>query len=134
MGLEVEERVEEVESRNPQKHGPADGPRLPGSRPGDSEPGTDRREGETGAEPEVAEPREALQVRIDDEHHNGDGPQPAHDRVELEHGDEEHRERRAAEGEYLHARESSARELARRRAWIARIELGVDESIECHGK
>ena len=53
----------------------------------------------TGASPseapshDVAEPRDPLQVRVDDEEHDRDRPEPAHERVELEDGDEEDGER-----------------------------------------
>ena len=82
-----------VEAGDPERHGGAEHPRLPRQVAGDRDPGADRREAVDGAEPEVAEPREALQVRVDDEADDRDRPQPAHDRVELPDGDEEERER-----------------------------------------
>ena len=60
----------------------------------------------------MAEPREPLQVRVDDEHRDRDRPQPAHDRVELRDGEEKHGERRHAQREHL-ARESARRSAAR---------------------
>ena len=61
----------------------------------------------SGASPSTApshrwhEPRDPLQVRVDDEADDRDRPEPAHDRVELPDGDEEDRERRGAEGDDL---------------------------------
>ena len=49
----------------------------------------------------MAEPRDPLQIRVDDEEHDGDRPEPAHERVELVDGDEVERERAAAESEHL---------------------------------
>ena len=86
--VEVEQRVEEVEAGDPEADRAAERPRLPRELTRDRDPGADRREAEAGAEPEVAEPRDALQVRVDDEHHDRDRPQPADDRLELEHRDE----------------------------------------------
>ena len=90
--VEVVERVEEVEAGDPEQDGGTEHPRLPRSTTGDGEPGADRREPEAGAEPEVAEPRVPLEVRVDDEHRHRNRPQPADDRVELKDGDEEDRE------------------------------------------
>ena len=58
------------------------------------------------AEPEVAEPRDALQVRVDDEEHDRDRPEPAHERVELEDGDEEDARARPRRAPSTCARES----------------------------
>ena len=113
--LEVVEGVEEVESRDPAEHRGAQRPCLPRRGPGYREPRADRGEPETGAEPEVAQPCEALEVRVDDEHRDGDRPEPPDDRVELEDGDEVHRERRCAQTDHLRARQRPARQLAARR-------------------
>ena len=80
----------------------------------------------------MAEPGDALEVRVDDEEEDRDRPEPAHDRVELEDGDEEDRERRCAEREHLPARERPGRELAARRARVARVDLGVDQPVQAH--
>ena len=80
----------------------------------------------------MAEPRDALQVRVDDEERDRDRPEPAHDRVELEDGDEEDGERRRAEHEHLPARERPGGELAARRARIARVDLRVDQPVQTH--
>ena len=65
----------------------------------------------------MAEPREPLQVRVDDEQHDRHRPEPAHDRVELEDGDEEDGERERAERRAPAPRESgpagSSREAVR---------------------
>ena len=89
VDLEVEERVEEVEAGDPARDRRAEHPRLPRQLAGDRDPGADRREPVDGAEPEVREPGEALQVRVDHEAGNGDRPQPAHERVELADRDQE---------------------------------------------
>ena len=53
----------------------------------------------------MAEPREALEIRVDHETCDRDRPQPADDRVELEAREEVQRERQRAERRHLHARE-----------------------------
>ena len=86
--LDVEERVEEVEARDPQATAAAEHHASHGAVPvrrATRRPGP----GRAHAEPHVAEPREPLEVRVDDEQRDGDRPQPAHDRVELQDGDEE---------------------------------------------
>ena len=124
VDLDVEERVEEVEAGDPERDGAAEHPGLAsGKLARDRGPGPDGREPVDGAEPEVAEPREPLQVRVDDEADDRDRPQPAHDRVELEDREQEQRERRGAEEQHLRTRQQSGRQLARRRARIARVEL-----------
>ena len=96
--VEVVERVEEVEAGDPEQHRAAEHPRLPRSLAGDGEPGADRSEPEARAEPEVAEPRESLEVRVDEEHRDRDRPEPAYDRVELEDRHQEDRERTQRSG------------------------------------
>ena len=49
----------------------------------------------------MAEPGEPLQVGVDHEAGNGDRPEPADDRVELEDGDEEDQQRGNTEQDYL---------------------------------
>src|SRR4051794_2065246 len=56
VDLLVEERVEEVEARDPERDGGAEQPGLPRQLPGDCDPGTDGREAVDRTEPEVAEP------------------------------------------------------------------------------
>ena len=82
----------------------------------------------------MAEPGEPLQVRVDDEHRDGYRPQPAHDRVELRDGHEEHRKRRDGETEHLDTCESPAGKLTDSCARVARVELGVDEPVQRHRK
>ena len=101
VDLDVEERVEEVEAGDPGRDRGAERPRLPGKLAGERDPGADGREAVDRAQPEVREPREALQVRVDDEAGDGDRPEPADERVELPHGDEEDRERDRAERPHL---------------------------------
>jgi hypothetical protein len=86
--LQVEERVEEVEAGDPERDGTAERPGLPRQLSREGSPRTDRREPERGAEPQVAEPGDTLQIRLDDEERHRNGPEPAHERVELEDGDE----------------------------------------------
>src|SRR5204862_4579703 len=76
VDLAVEERVEEVEARNPGGNGSAERPRLPRQAAGDRHPGAERSQPVDGAEPEVAQPREALQVRVDDEADDRDRREP----------------------------------------------------------
>ena len=101
VDLDVEQRVEEVEAGNPERDRAAQRPRLPGNRPGDRRPGADRREPVDRAEPEVAEPGPALQVRVDHEAGDRDRPEPVDERVELEDRHEEDGERRDAEEHHL---------------------------------
>ena len=48
------------------------------------------------------------------------------------HGDEVDRQRETAERRDLRARQRAGRELPRRRARVARVDLGVDEPVEPH--
>ena len=95
VDLDVEQRVEEVEARRPTSR-----PRAPsvhacqGRSPRIATHAAHRREPVDGAEPQVREPGDALEVRVDDEADHRDRPQPAADRVELPDRDEEDRERR----------------------------------------
>ena len=115
--LDVEERVEEVEARHPERDRAAERPRLPRQLAGHRHPRADRREPERDAEPRVAEPGDPLQVRVDDEQHHRHRPEPAHERVELEDGDEEDARARARTAPITCARESapagSSREAVR---------------------
>ena len=97
VDVDVEERVEEVEPGDPRADGAAERPRLPRQLALDRRPGADRREPVDRAEPQVAEPREPLQVRVDDERRDGDRREPAHERVELPDGDEVDDQRAEAE-------------------------------------
>ena len=87
--LEIEQRVEEVETRHPARDGGTEHPRLPRQVAGQGDPRSDGRETDAGAEPDVAEPRDPLQVRVRDEHRDRNRPQPADDRRELRDGQEE---------------------------------------------
>ena len=131
---EVEEGVEQVESRNPQALGRKERPRLPRRLPGHREPGTERREARTRAEPEVAEPRHALQVRVDDEHRDRNRPEPADDRLELKRRDQVQREGGGAEGPNLGRGERPGGDLAARRARVSSVELRIDEPVQAHGE
>src|SRR5919204_6974328 len=132
IDLEIEERVEEVEAGDPERDRAAEGPRLPRRAARDRDPGADGGGPVEGAEPEVAEPGPALQVRVDDEGHDRDWPEPADDRVQLEDGDEEERKRGRAEGGDLAAAEESGWELARGSARIARVDRGIDQPVQAH--
>ena len=117
----VEERVEEIEAATQSATAPPSAHACHGQLAGHRHPGADRREPERGAEPGVAEPRDPLQVRVDDEQHDRHRPEPAHERVELEDGDEEDaraRARRAPAPAPARARRPAAR--ARRCAGSAR--------------
>src|SRR5438445_3324918 len=92
VDLRVEERVEEVEAADPERHRAAERPRLPRQAPGDGDPTAHGRESVDRAEPGVTEPREPLQVRIDHEARDRNRPEPADDVRELEDRDEEERE------------------------------------------
>src|ERR1051325_4089559 len=85
IDLLVEEGVEEVEASDPERDGSAEHPGLPGQAPGDGHPRADRREPIDGAQPEMAQPRETLEVRIDDEADHRYRPEPAHERIQLPH-------------------------------------------------
>ena len=80
----------------------------------------------------MAEPRDALQIRVDDEEHHGNRPEPAHERVELEDGEQKDGERKRAETEHLGARQRSGRQLARCGARIPGVDLGVDQPVQPH--
>src|SRR4051812_46202754 len=67
VDVDVEQRVEEVEAGDPGGNGAAELPRLERQLPGDRDPRSHRRKTVDSAEPEMAEPRYALEVRIDDE-------------------------------------------------------------------
>src|SRR5712691_991468 len=112
VDLDVEERVEEIEARHPERDGGAEQPRLPRQVVRDRDPGADGGEAVDRAEPEVAEPREALEVRVDDEARDRNRPEPVRERRELEHRDEEERKRRNAEERDLDDAELAARQLA----------------------
>src|SRR5213595_443278 len=75
VDLEVEERVKEVEARNPERNGAAQSPSRPRKSPRDGNPGADRREAVHRAEPSVREPGPTLQVGIDHECRHGDRPE-----------------------------------------------------------
>src|SRR5262249_45450864 len=131
--LDVEERIEQIEARHPERDGTTERPRLPGRRPRDGEPCADRRQPETGTEPEMAEPRHSLEIGVHDEQRHRDRPQPAHDGIELEDGNEKERQCDDAERADLSARKRSGRQLALRRARIAHVDVGVDQSVQTHG-
>ena len=107
IDIDVEERVEEIEAGDPRGDRGAERPRLPRQLALDRCPGADRRKPVDRAEPEVAEPREPLQVRIDDERDHRHGREPAHERVELPDGDEVDDERHDAEARPPRARVSA---------------------------
>src|SRR5262249_34852946 len=134
VDLLVEERVEEVESRDPEGDGSAEHPRLPGEPARDGDPGTDRREAVDRAEPEVAEPGDPLEVRVDDEADDRDRPEPADDRIELPDGREEERQRGEAEGDHLRDGELAARDLPAGGTGISGIDPRVDQTVERHRK
>ena len=132
VDLLVEERVEEVEASDPERDGSAEHPGLPRQPPGDRHPCADGRESVDRAEPEMAEPREALEVRIDDEADHRDRPEPAHEWVELPDRGEEERERSGAEDDDLGDRELAARELAAGRPRVSRVDARIDQAVERH--
>ncbi len=132
IDVQIEQRVEEVEARDPERDRAAEGPGLPRQLALDRSPGADRRQAVDGPEPQVAEPRPALQVRVDHEPDDGDRPEPVHQRVELVDGNEEQRERAGAEEHHLRLREQPRRELAPRRARVARVQAGVDQAVQSH--
>ena len=119
-------------SPRPRAEPPAERPRLPRQRARHGDPGADRREAEARAQPQVAQPREALEVRVDHEHRDGDRPQPAHDRVELQDRDQEHDKRHRHKSQHLRTSERATRQLAHRRTRVPRIDLGVDEPVQGH--
>ncbi len=128
----IEQRVEDVEARDPDRNRAAERPRFPRQPTRDRHPRADRREAVDDPEPDVAQPCEALQVGIDDEAGDRDRPEPAHDRIELEDGDEEDGEGGPAERGNLGGPQSTARKLTRGGAGIPRIHLGIDEPVQRH--
>src|SRR5439155_15680013 len=60
IDLEIEQRVEEVEARHPERDCATERPRWPRQPSGDRDPGADRREAVDGPEPEMREPGPAL--------------------------------------------------------------------------
>src|SRR5439155_12740552 len=97
VDLDVDQRVEEAEAVNPRRDGTAECPRLPRQVAAARNPRPHRREAIARAQPEVRQPGDPLQVRVDDEACDRDRPQPTADRVALPDGHEEHRERRETE-------------------------------------
>ena len=134
VDLQVEERVEEVEARHPQRDRGAEGPRLPRQLARDRHPGADRRQAVDRAQPEVAEPGRPLQVRVDHEGRDRDRPEPAHDGVELPDGDQEDHERQDAERDHLPGPQAPARELPCRGPWVPRVDAGVHQPVQRHGQ
>ena len=115
VDVDVEERVEEVEAGDPRGDRGAERPRLPRQLALDRRPGADRREPVDRAEPEVAQPREPLQVRVDDERDDRDRREPADERVELPDGDEvDERATPTQKPITAAARQRARRQLARR--------------------
>src|SRR5207244_2962377 len=96
---------------DPDGHGAPERPRLPRQPSGDRDPRPHRRKAVDRSQPQVAHPREALEVGIDDEAHDRDRPEPADDRVELEARGEVQRERERAERRHLYTREPARWEL-----------------------
>ena len=84
VDLRVEERIEEIEAGNPGGDAAAERPGLPRQLTLDRGPRAHRRQPVDGAEPEVAEPREPLQVRVDDEGDDGDLPERDCDALRLQ--------------------------------------------------
>jgi hypothetical protein len=80
----------------------------------------------------VREPREPLQVRIDEEAHHGNRPEPAHQRVELPDGEEEDGERGEAERDDLPRAQLPARQLPAGRAGIRCVDSRVDQAVQPH--
>ena len=80
----------------------------------------------------MAEPGDALQVRVDDEADDRDRPEPPHDlfswktatRKTTNDGDAEERD--------LRARQQARGQLARSGSRIARVELRVDQPVQPH--
>src|ERR1051326_4781820 len=93
VDLDVEQRVEEIEPGNPERDRATQRPRLPRDRPRDRRPGPDRGEPVDRAEPEVAEPRPALQVRVDHEAPPPERPAPPTHKNEPAESDKEEGER-----------------------------------------
>src|SRR5207244_5112418 len=83
VDVDVEQCVEEVESGHPARDRSAEQPRLPGKVIRDRDPRADGCKTVHDAEPEVAEPREALEVRVDHEAGDGNRPEPVRKRREL---------------------------------------------------
>src|SRR3989442_15148409 len=105
IDLDVEERVEEIEAGDPERHRGTEHPRFPGQMVRNRDPRADRCESVDSAEPEVAEPGPALEVGVDDEARDGDRPQQVRQRCELPDRYEEERERRSTERGHLRDRQ-----------------------------
>ena len=132
VDLLVEERVEAIEAGDPERDCGSEHPGLPRQAARDRHPGADRREAVDRAEPEVAEPGDPLEVRVDDETDDRDRPEPAHDRVELPDGGEKERERAETEDDDLGDRELAARDLPAGGARVPRVDPRVDQAVERH--
>ena len=133
VDVHVEQRVEEVEAGDPAATAPPSSHASSGSVP------VIATHAPIGASPSTAPSQRwqshvhALQVRVDDEADRpGSARASARRRFELEDRDEEDDERRDAEERDLRAREQPRRQLARRGARIARVELGVDQPVQPH--
>src|SRR6266508_5918650 len=132
VDIAVEQRVEEVEPGDPERDSRPKRPGLPGQLAGHRYPGTHRREPVHRTEPEVAEPGEPLQVRVDDETGERDRPQPPHQRIQLEARSEVERKSKGAERRDLSLREAPRGKLATRRAWVPRVDLRIDQPVDAH--
>ena len=132
--VEVEDRVDDVEAADPQPDGEEQQPRDGAERPAHRQPRGRRRQAQREAERVVAEPREALGVGIEDEGGQRDGPEVAARLGELERRDDEQRHRHGREEPDLASAQAPGRQLARGRARVARVELGVDQPVERHGR
>jgi hypothetical protein len=86
VDLEVHGRVDDVEAADPQRDRPAEEERLPVERAGHGDPAAHRREPVHRSQERMAQPREALQVGVDDEPGDGDRPEDVGDRRELPDG------------------------------------------------
>ena len=91
-----------------------------------------RCEPETGAEPDVAEPRDALQVRVTTNSTTGIGHNQRTTGSSWKTASRKTASADPHNSEDLRPRERAGGELAIRRARVPRVDLGVDETVQGH--
>ena len=130
--VQVEDGVDDVEAAHPEADGEEQQPRHGAEVAGDREPGGRRSQPQRQTERVVTEPGEALGVGVEDERRQRDRPQVAARLRELERREHQQGDRDEREQPDLAPPEPPGGELSRRRARVARVDLGVDEPVEGH--
>src|SRR3990172_7385784 len=124
--------VDEIEAGDP------DGQREPedegggGGHPAHGDPASPGRDAVREAEDPVAHPREALGVGVADQEERREGGEPEAERVEHPRGEREERAGEDGGQQHVPGRQESDRQVARRRARIARVDEAVRQAVDAH--